>query len=239
MEWVIDARDSSPARFVSKNSSLIAYRHVTLYPIRQLLYIPGPGLPIFFFFILSRCIFRASSFIMPTLTRRSPVDSGSFTPLTSRMSTSYSRTARPTTTATSVAFQDIVCAISESRGVSSTVGLAFLNLSTAEAVLSQICDSQTYAKSIQKIAVFEPTEILFMSTAKDSKLYRIIKENIQNTTFTFEDRRYWCDRTGYEYVDELAFPGDAESIKITLGGNYFAACCFAAVCLLNSMVKLG
>lgn len=168
---------------------------------------------------------------MPPLTRQPSVELGSFTPLTSRMSTSYSRTARPTTTATSVASQDIVCAISESRGVSSTVGLAFVNLSTAETALCQICDSQTYVKTIQKIAVFEPTEILFMSTAKDSKLHRIIKENIQETTFTFEDRRYWSDKTGHEYVDRLAFPEDAESIKVTLGGNYFAACCFAAVCL--------
>lgn len=153
----------------------------------------------------------------------------SFAPLTSRLSTAPSRTARPTTTATSIASQDIVCAISESRGVSSTVGLAFVNLTTAEAVLCQICDSQTYVKTITKIGVFEPTEILFMNTAKDSKLYYIIKENICDSTFTFQDRRYWSDKAGHEYVDRLAFPEDAESIKVTLGGNYFAACCFAAV----------
>ncbi|KAI9931445.1 MutS protein msh4 [Aspergillus wentii] len=151
---------------------------------------------------------------------------GSFAPL-SRQS-SRPRTARPATTATSIASQDIVCAVSESRGISSTVGLAFINLSTAEAVSCQICDSQTYVKTITKIAVFEPTEILFMSTAKDSKLFYIIQENIPDPTYTFLDRRSWSEKTGHEYVDRLAFPEDAESIKMTLGGNYFAACCFAA-----------
>ncbi|RDW70717.1 MutS family protein MSH4 [Aspergillus mulundensis] len=139
------------------------------------------------------------------------------------------RTGRPTTTATSVASQDIVCAISESRGVSSTVGLAFVNLSTAEAVLCQICDSQTYAKTITKISVFEPTEILFMNTARESKLLHIIQTNIPDTTFTFLDRKYYAEKSGHEYVERLGFAEDVDSIKVSLGGNYFAACCFAAV----------
>ncbi|KAG2411964.1 hypothetical protein HFD88_009520 [Aspergillus terreus] len=128
-----------------------------------------------------------------------------------------------------VASQDIVCAVSESRGIASTVGLAFINICTAETVLCQICDSQTYVKTVTKIAVFEPTEILFMSTVKDSKLFYIIQENFKDTTLTFADRRFWSEKSGHEYVDRLAFPEDIESIKVTLGGNYFAACCFAAI----------
>ncbi|KAL4797385.1 muts domain V-domain-containing protein [Aspergillus venezuelensis] len=139
------------------------------------------------------------------------------------------RTGRPTTTATSVASQDIVCAINESRGVSWTVGLAFVNLSTAEAVLCQICDSQTYAKTVTKISVFEPTEILFMNTARESKLCQIIRANTPDTTFTYIDRRYWAEKAGHEYVERLGFAEDVDSIKVILGGNYFAACCFAAV----------
>ncbi|GFF60312.1 mutS protein homolog 4 [Aspergillus lentulus] len=156
-------------------------------------------------------------------------EASSFAALTSRQDSDRPRTARPATTATSIASQDIICAISESRGVSSTVGLAFVNLSTAETVLCQICDSQTYAKTVTKIAVFEPTEILFMSSAKESKLFYIIRENIPETTYTFLDRRYWSEKVGHEYLDRLAFPQDVETIKTTLGGNYFASCCLAAV----------
>lgn len=151
-------------------------------------------------------------------------------PLTGRKGSG--RTTRPTTTATSVASQDIICAISESRGISTTVGLAFVNLSTSEAVLCQICDSQTYVKTINKIGVFEPTEILFMNTARDSqyKLYSIVQENLPDFRITTINRKYWAEKTGHEYVERLAFPEDVESIKISLGGNYFAACSLAAVC---------
>jgi DNA mismatch repair protein MSH4 len=72
-----------------------------------------------------------------------------------------------------------------------------------------------------------------MKTAADSKLFSIIRENLEVDKFeilmTGIDRRYWSDRTGYEYVQQLAFPEDLESLKVTIGGNYFAACCFAAV----------
>ncbi|KAJ5925469.1 hypothetical protein N7454_008108 [Penicillium verhagenii] len=150
-------------------------------------------------------------------------------PLPTRTTTSRRpATARPTTTATSVASQDIVCAVSESRGVSSTVGLAFINLATAEVVLCQICDTPTYVKTVTKIGVFEPNEILFMNTVAESKLRYIIQENLPDPTLTFLDRRYWSDKAGQEYLDRLAFSDEADSLKVTLGGSYFAACCFAA-----------
>ncbi|KAI1911266.1 MutS protein msh4 [Ophidiomyces ophidiicola] len=152
-------------------------------------------------------------------------------PTTGRTTTTgRPRTGRPTTTATSVAVQDIICAISESRGICPTVGLAFVNLSTSEAVLCQICDSQTYARTIQKLAVLDPSEILFMKTAQDpkSKLYAIVEENLPHLTITTIDRRYWAEKTGHECVEQLAFKEDLESIKISLEGNFFATCCLAA-----------
>ncbi|KAJ5167667.1 uncharacterized protein N7482_003261 [Penicillium canariense] len=152
----------------------------------------------------------------------------SFVPLTTKVSTRGAATARPTTTATSVASQDIVCAVSESRGVSSTIGLAFVNLATAEVVLCQICDSQTYVKTVTKIGIFEPNEILFMSTAKESKLRYIIEENLSDPILTFQDRRRWSEKAAHEYLDRLAFPDEVDYLKVTLGGNYFAACCFSA-----------
>lgn len=141
---------------------------------------------------------------------------------------------RPTTTATSLtSYQDIICAISESRGISPNVGLAFVNLSTSEAVLCQICDSQTYVRTIHKLKVFNPTEILYSSTAVDSKFVSIVAENMHRDDreiwMTQIDRRYWAESTGHDYVQQLAFPEDLESLNISLSGNYFAACCFGAV----------
>ncbi|QKX54560.1 uncharacterized protein TRUGW13939_01647 [Talaromyces rugulosus] len=138
---------------------------------------------------------------------------------------------RPTTAATSIASQELVCAVSESRGVSPTVGLAFVNLSTSEAVLCQVCDNNSYVRTINKIAVFEPTELLFMNTpsAKQTKLFSVIQVNIPDLVVTCVDRRYWSDRAGHEYVDKLAFPAELDSIRPALESHYFAACCLAAV----------
>lgn len=69
-----------------------------------------------------------------------------------------------------------------------------------------------------------------MNTVAESKLRFIIQENLPDPILTFLDRRYWSDKAGQEYLDRLAFSDEADSLKITLGGSYFAACCFAAVC---------
>ena len=154
---------------------------------------------------------------------------------TTTRSRPYTGHSRPRTAATSTGYSDneIICAISESRGISPTVGLSFVNLSTSEAVLCQFADTQTYARTCHKIKVFSPSEIIFMTTAKDSKLLSIVQENVEveqnDILMTGIDRRYWAETTGHEYLHQLAFPDDIESLKISIGGNYFAACCFAAV----------
>jgi DNA mismatch repair protein MSH4 len=153
-----------------------------------------------------------------------------------RRGTGRPSTARPRTGASTIAkieAQHVVCAVAESRGISPTVGLAFVNLDTGEAVLCQICDSQTYVRTIHKLKVYGPTEILIVSTAASpkSKLFSIIEENLDDidSKLTLLDRRYWAETTGYDYIQTLAFKEDVEAIKISLTGNYYAVCCIAAV----------
>ena len=155
---------------------------------------------------------------------------------TTTTSRPYTERSRPRTAATSTGYGDneIICAITESRGISPTIGLSFVNLTTTEAVLCQFADTQTYARTCHKIKVFNPTEIIYMSTAVESKLLSILSENLEVDKFdilmTSIDRRYWSETSGFEYVQHLAFPDDLESLKVSVGGNYFATCCFAAVC---------
>ncbi|KAK4897518.1 MutS protein msh4 [Elasticomyces elasticus] len=154
---------------------------------------------------------------------------------TGRPDTGRPSTARPRTGISTLGAEDqeIVCAISESRGISPTVGLAFVNLDTGEAVLSQINDRQTYVLTIHKLMVFNPTNILVVSTASSpkSKLFSIIEDNLQDigSNLTLLDRRYWAETTGLEYIQQLAFAEDAEALKTAVSGNYYAVCCFAAV----------
>jgi DNA mismatch repair protein MSH4 len=142
-----------------------------------------------------------------------------------------SRMSKPATIMAPISSQDIICAVGESRGISPTVGLAFVNVSTSEAILCQICDSQTYVKTVNKIGVFEPTEIVFMSTSSDqqSTLYSIVNENISDVRLSLFDRRHWSEKACCDYVEMLAFPDEVESIKVSLEGKFYASTCLAAV----------
>ena len=155
-------------------------------------------------------------------------------PITGRTNTSRQRTRTRTAASTLGGHgdQQIICAITESRGISPTVGLVFVNISTTEAVLCQIADNQTYVRTLHKLTVFEPSEILIASTAlhpNKSKLYSIIESNLNDLPITPIDRKYWAKTTGVEYIQHLAFKEDIEAIKVSIGGNFFATCCLAAV----------
>ena len=168
------------------------------------------------------------------------------TPTTSRprarRSTGRPSTARPRTGASTIArieAQQVICAVTESRGVSPTVGLAFANLDTGEAVLCQICDSQTYVKTVHKLTVYGPTEILIMNSAASpkSKLFSIIEENLDTigANLVLRERRLWSESAGHDYIQSLAFTEDVEAIKLSVTGSYYALCCIAAV----SVISLG
>jgi len=167
---------------------------------------------------------------------------------TTRPGTSRPGTARPSTRSRSRAgsviggeSQKIICALSESRGVTPTVGLAFVNISTGEAVVSQICDNQFYAKTLNKLLVFDPSEILIVSTSgppnPKSMMYQLIEINIIGARIITADRRYWSEAAGLEYIQQLAFVEDVEAIKVAIGGNYFATCCLAAVGTIMQMIS--
>jgi DNA mismatch repair protein MSH4 len=170
---------------------------------------------------------------LPTYGRRPSTAGPSITrPSTARPSTG--RRSRAGSIIGGGESQQIVCAVSEARGISPTVGLAFVNISTGEAVLSQMCDSQFYVRTLNKLQIFDPTEILIISTAgppnPKSKMYQVIEENIPGARIITIDRKYWSEPAGLEFIDQFAFSEDVQAIKVAVGGNYFATCCFAAVC---------
>ena len=166
------------------------------------------------------------------------VDTTSNTPRlnTSGTSTGRSRTKARTAASTTAGSRDqqIICAISESRGISPIVGLAFVNLATAEVVLCQISDSQTFPRTVHKLWVFDPTEVLFMTTAAQpkSKLFSIVETNLPQLRMTVIDRKYWSETAGIDYIQQLALKQDVEAVKVSVEGNFYATCCFAAVCFI-------
>jgi DNA mismatch repair protein MSH4 len=123
--------------------------------------------------------------------------------------------------------------VSESRGLSPSVGLAFVNLDTCEVVLCQINDTQSYVNTIHKLNVFLPSEILIVSTAIDppSKMYSIILDAVDElgSSMVALDRKYYAEDKGWNFIRDLAFQEDVEAMKVALSGNFYAVCCLAAV----------
>jgi DNA mismatch repair ATPase MutS len=163
-------------------------------------------------------------------------------PRTGRRNTGRPSTARPSTGVSTLGAenQEIICAISESRGVSPVLGLSFVNLDTGEAVLSQINDSQTYVRTIHKLTVFNPTTILIVSSASDpkSKLFSIIEDSLEDldSEIRLLDRRYWAETVGLDYIQQLAF---AEDRGLEDGGQrqllcrVLFCCCMYSICAVQ------
>ncbi|KAM6534151.1 MutS protein msh4 [Fusarium falciforme] len=128
--------------------------------------------------------------------------------------------------------QSIICAISEARAVSPSVGIAFVNVSIGEAIISQICDNQSYIKTIHALQMFAPSRILFMSTAcppnKPSSLYSLVTDLVQETQVGAQDRSAWSESDGLECINNLAFKDDIEPLKVATQGKFYALSSFAA-----------
>lgn len=167
-------------------------------------------------------------------TSRRSVASSSYS-LTQRRSASTvsGRRSRATSSIWGSDDHQVICAASEARGVSPSVGLAFINITTNEAILSQICDSQFYVKTIHKIGMYDPDTILMANTAfppnAKSNLLSLIEDGFRGTIIESLDRKYWSETSGMDAMRHLAFREDLESIELVMRGNFYATCAFAAV----------
>ncbi|KAF3940144.1 hypothetical protein ABW19_dt0200899 [Dactylella cylindrospora] len=144
-------------------------------------------------------------------------------------------TARPRTAGSVVGgtSQQIICALTESRGVVAQVGLAFINISTAECILCEICDSQTYVRTLHKLAVFDPVEILIPDTLIQSqnsysKLPIVIEENLPGAHLVTLPRQYYNEKVGIDYVSRLSFKSETEAVQVAISGKFYAVAAAAA-----------
>ncbi|PNP46790.1 hypothetical protein TGAMA5MH_01742 [Trichoderma gamsii] len=127
---------------------------------------------------------------------------------------------------------DIICAVSESRGITPTVGIAIVNLSLGEVTLSQICDNQSYVKTIHKLQLASPSRIVFMPSAcapnRPSTLFSLVEKLVPEAETACHERSAWSESAGIEYMEHLALDGDIGSLKVATQGKYYAVCCLSA-----------
>lgn len=129
-----------------------------------------------------------------------------------------------------------MCAVSEARGISPSVGIAFINVTLGEVTLSQICDNQLYYKTIHKIQLASPSRIIFTHAAcppnQPSALYSRLQESMPEIQVDSFERSAWSETVGLEYIRDLGIESDFEPIKVALEGKYYAVSSFSAVSLL-------
>lgn len=127
----------------------------------------------------------------------------------------------------------VVCAISQSRSITPSVGLAFIDLTTSEAVLCQFTDTQTFVRTCNTINVFNPTHLIYPDSATDFKIISIVARDLRlehrNLSIESASRRYWSETSAYQYVERLTVPEDLPALAVTLDNNFFALYCFSAV----------
>ncbi|XP_062325919.1 mutS protein homolog 4 isoform X1 [Osmerus eperlanus] len=137
--------------------------------------------------------------------------------------------------ATSAVGASVIVAVVEGRGLArGEIGMASINLKCPELILSQFADTGTYAKVITKLHILVPLELLMPDTAsekgKGTKLYSLITENFQAVAFTAIQRKYFNERKGLEYIQQLCAP-EFSTVLMEVQAKYY--CLAAAAALLK------
>ncbi|KAF4983970.1 hypothetical protein FDECE_17185 [Fusarium decemcellulare] len=160
---------------------------------------------------------------------------GTARPPTARPSTSSGRKSRNATMSSLLGPSEahsIVCAVSEARGVSPAVGVALVNVSIGEVTISQICDNQSYVKTIHKLQMASPSRVIFMPAAcppnKPSALYSLVQDLVPEARTDTLDRSAWSEVDGLEHIKNLAFKEDINPLKVAAQGKFYAISSLAA-----------
>ncbi|KAJ3331952.1 MutS protein msh4 [Blyttiomyces sp. JEL0837] len=117
------------------------------------------------------------------------------------------------------------------EGVGGEIGIAQFDMKTAECIMTQYADNQTYTKTLHRLYLLNPAKILLSSTAvapTKSRLVERIEAHFDSSIIIPIDRRLYNDTKGLMYMrdfsteqNEHLFPG--------LSTKYFANSCIAAV----------
>ncbi|XP_036397399.1 mutS protein homolog 4 [Megalops cyprinoides] len=137
--------------------------------------------------------------------------------------------------ATSCTVASVIVAVVEGRGLArGEIGMASIDLNCPELVLSQFADTGTYTKVITRLHILCPLEILMPDTAsekgKGTKLFTLITENFQSVAFTAIQRKYFNERKGMEYIQQLCAP-EFGTVLMEVQAKYY--CLAGAAALLK------
>lgn len=113
----------------------------------------------------------------------------------------------------------VLCSIFEkSRDIGTKVGICVIKHHTGEMILSDYIDSQIYIRTIHKIQVYQPTEILLPNSSLSpvvSKLATIIKFNVdENVRITEMSAKHFNSQDGLTAINEYMIESNKKQLLI-------------------------
>ncbi|KAH3676021.1 hypothetical protein WICMUC_002317 [Wickerhamomyces mucosus] len=123
--------------------------------------------------------------------------------------------------------EKISCTIFELGRAEAVVGMCFINFTTGEIILSDVLDSQTYVRTIHKLQIYEPSEIVVPQNLLEAgtKLTTIVRANVsQEVKILGMEKRKFNREDGISFIDRYSFPKDIIYMKNVLHDRSNALC---------------
>ncbi|CAG2192302.1 unnamed protein product [Mytilus edulis] len=115
--------------------------------------------------------------------------------------------------------------------------MASINLKSPLLTLSQFSDTPTYVKTITKLQILLPVEIIMPNTACESgnmtKLFTLVNDQFVNTSLSAVQRKYFNEARGIQYVKQLCVP-EFSTVEMEVTSKYY---CLAAAAALVKYVE--
>ncbi|KAL5005729.1 hypothetical protein ScPMuIL_016887 [Solemya velum] len=132
----------------------------------------------------------------------------------------------------------VIVAIVEGRGLAKgEVGMASLDLKSPILTLSQFSDTTTYVKTITKLQILQPLEIILPNTACENgtmtKLFKLLNDQYQHTNISTVQRKYFNETKGLQYVKQLCV-AEYNTVEMEVASRYY---CLAAAAALMKYVE--
>uniref|UniRef100_H2YI01 DNA mismatch repair proteins mutS family domain-containing protein n=1 Tax=Ciona savignyi TaxID=51511 RepID=H2YI01_CIOSA len=131
-----------------------------------------------------------------------------------------------------------IVTIVEGRGLArGEIGMASIDLKNPVLTLSQFSDSQTYVKTMTKLQILSPIEIVFPSTMCDNgnmaQVFKFVNDNFQNSNITTVQRHYFNEGNGLDMIKRLVMKENS-SVIMDVTSKYY---CLAASAALIKYVE--
>lgn len=124
----------------------------------------------------------------------------------------------------------IVIGLAEGRGGNPEIGMVIIDLNSAECIMHQYNDYLSYTRTIQKLVLYQPIEIIIPKTMihpSPSKLVIAVQNYLPQLNLIATERRIFNEDIGRKYINQLTI--DEHELDPALFDKYFVMSTVGAI----------